>query len=133
MTNQQNRAKMEVLMYDIEEPMKQFFCDKNFGGDVSEFMLFIVSLGNVNQNVAMERAYSRMGQYKDPFSDKKVKYLSVATSFFDDEIEQSELDNLKKSLLEKLRIKLDLFSFNKRSSFMHNEFKEELFSFIQGM
>lgn len=133
MTNQQNRAKMEVLMYDIEEPMKQFFCDKNFGGDVSEFMLFIVSLGNVNQNVAMERAYSRMGQYKDPFSDKKMKYLSLGMSFFDSEIEQSEPDDLKKSLLEKLRIKLELFSSNKKSGFMYKEFKEELFTLIQSI
>ena len=101
---------MMVLSSDVEESLKPFFCDKSYGGDVSEFMLFINSTGYVEDIVAIERTYSKMGHYKDPFSDEKVKYLSLAISFFDSEIDQSEPDDLKKSLLEKLRIKLELFS-----------------------
>lgn len=132
-TSEQNAAKMMVLSSDVEESLKPFFCDKSYGGDVSEFMLFINSTGYVEDIVAIERTYSKMGQYKDPFSDKKVKYLSLGISFFDSEIDQSEPDDLKKSLLEKLRIKLELFSPNKKSGFMYKEFKEELFALIQSM
>jgi hypothetical protein len=124
---------MEVLSSDVEEWLNLSLRDKSYGGDVTDFMLFIISLSNVNQNEQMERTYSKMGQFKDPFGGKKVKYLSFGISFFDSEIAQSGPDELKKSLLEKLRIKLELFSFNKKNGFMYKEFKDELFALIRNM
>lgn len=130
-TNEQQRAKMDVLRCNVEKWLDQSLHDKSYGGDVTDFMLFIISLGNVNQNDEMESTYSKIGQFKDPISGKKVKYLSIGMSFIDSEIAQSEQDDLKESLLEKLRIKLELFSFNKSNRFMYKQFREDLFALIR--
>jgi hypothetical protein len=122
---------MDALRCNVEEWLDLSLHDKSYGGDVTDFMLFIISLGNVNQNDKMESAYSKMGQFKDPISGKKVKYLGIGMSFIDSEIAQSEQDDLKESLLEKLRIKLELFSFNKKNGFMYKQFKEDLFALIR--
>ncbi|WP_137940421.1 hypothetical protein [Chitinivorax sp. B] len=66
----------------LQEALSPFFSNKEYGGEVDQFMLVVVAVdSDVEENKRSCKAYNRVASYKDMITGSKVKFLGIALPF----------------------------------------------------
>lgn len=96
-------AKVSVLMEDIISPS---FAEKNYGGDVDQFIAVVIASGVESQDEQFYKVHNRSGFYKSPLTSERIKYMSVALPFKLEDLEGKSHEELINMICESLKNKL---------------------------
>ena len=110
------------ILVAMQEAFNIFFPDRNYG-DLEQFTVVVVAVdSDTAENDKFLKGFNKIGSFKNPFTQNKVKYIGFGIPFDPMAIEKMVDDQFKIALCDALLNRLDNPALKIPKNFDYNRF-----------
>ncbi len=91
----------------MEDEFDKVFSELSYGGEVDQFLAVAIAAGSLEDNQEYFKEHNRSGTYKHPITKEKVKFISFALPFTEEEMKGVNDKEFSKLFCNALKEKLD--------------------------
>jgi len=118
----------------LEKKISPAFTTSTYGGAVDQFSAISVCVDtDPVENKRFMGAYDKCGTYKDPATNKRVKYISFALPFNPEEAKFATTTQIIEEICAKLKSRLDAPGMRMPNGFGFDQFRQDLRNVIDAV
>ena len=119
--------KLLNILPPLEDALNSAFKDESYDGEIGQLTVNIVAVdADASENAKWSKPRNKVGSFQDPFTDKRLKYISIALPFDPTALEGLGDRQILHCVCEELTVRLDNIGVRLPKTFKHQIFFDKL-------